>query len=347
MKLALKITPQRSTQYANMAETLAAPELLASPLGTLIKEVVPVTLAGQAYLLVTVDDEYLGDQRGGGYQRRSGYPPLHILSHLGATSEAYEYFEQVGEVRGPLLRPLEPQFTPFVPLEMAEIRRYKGKTNEIFTRVLLNIALFAGAYGEQFTERLRILDPLAGGGTTLFLALAAGYDAFGIELERQDVETTAVFIKQYFNSEHIPYKETEERRRAGKRYQFEIGRKGATRMLVLTHGDTIEADVHMREVPGGPRMHAIVGDLPYGIQHFGEIAGLLCKALPTWERLLLPGGTLALAWNATRMERTAMVELLEQHTQLRVRNEPPYTQLAHTVDRVIKKRDIVVAVKGS
>lgn len=350
MKLALKITPQRSTQYANMAETLAAPELLASPLGMVIKEVVPVTLAGQAYLLVTVDDEYLGDQLGGWYQRRDRYPqgaPLHILSRLGATSEAYEYFEQVGEVQGPLLRPLEPQFTPFVPLEMAEIRRYKGKTNEIFTEVLLNIALFAGAYSEQFTERLRILDPLAGGGTTLFLALAAGYDAFGIELERRDVETTAVFIKQYLNGEHIPYKETEERRRAGKRYQFEIGRKGATRMLVLAHGDTSEADVHMREVPGGPRVHAIVGDLPYGIQHFGEIAGLLCKALSTWERLLLPGGTLALAWNATRIERTAMVELLEQHTRLRVRNEPPYTQLAHTVDRVIKKRDIVVAVKSS
>jgi len=36
---------------------------------------------------------------------------------------------------------------------------------------------------------------------------------------------------------------------------------------------------------------------------------------------------------------------VEQHTQLKVRNQPPYTQLAHTVDRVIKKRDILVAVK--
>jgi hypothetical protein len=31
---------------------------------------------------------------------------------------------------------------------------------------------------------------------------------------------------------------------------------------------------------------------------------------------------------------------------MHVRNDPPYTQLAHTVDRVIKRRDIVVAVKG-
>ena len=334
MKIALKITPQRSTQYADMADVLAAPELLASPLGAAVQDISPVTLAGQAYLLATLDDALSPDAM------------MPILSRLGATSEVHEYFGQLGDVQGPLLRPMEPQFTPFIPIEMAEVRRYKGKTNELFTQVLLNIALFAGAYAQQFTDRLRILDPLAGGGTTLFLALASGHDAFGIELERQDIETTAVFIRQYLHSEHIPFKELDERgRRAGRRYQFEIGHKKETRVLVLAHGDTHAANLHMQEVPGGPHMHAIVGDLPYGIQHFGEVAALLQKALPIWEQLLLPGGTLALAWNATRIERANMVALVEQSAHLKVRNDPPYTQLAHTVDRVIKKRDIVVAVK--
>lgn len=337
MKLALKITPQRSAQYANMTETLAAPELLASPLGPAITQIEPAKLAGQDYLLATFDEQKTSF---------SLLDMLSILSRLGATSEIYEYFEQVGGTQGPFLRPLNPSFVPFVPLEMAEVRRYKGKTNEMFTRVLLNIAVFAGAYTGQLTGRLRILDPLAGGGTTLFLALANGYDAFGIEHERQDIETTTVFIRQYLKSEGIPFKELDERgRRAGRRYQFEIGRKGATRSLVLAHGDTSQAQLHMQEVPGGPRMHAVVADLPYGIQHFGEISGLLDKALPAWESLLLPGGTLALAWNATRIERATMIEFVEQRTHMRVRNEAPYTQLAHTVDRVIKRRDIVVAVK--
>lgn len=335
MKIALKFTPQRNTQYANMVETLAAPELLASPLRSAIQNITPITLAGQAYLLITINDETGIDSM------------LPILSRLGAISEAYEYFEQIGEVQGPFLRPLEPQFTPFVPLEMTEIRRYKGKTNEIFTHILLNIALFAGAYCTQLDTRLRVLDPLAGGGTTLFRALAAGYDAFGVEMDRQDVETTALFVRQYFNSEHIPYKELDERgRRAGRRYQFEVGRKGATRLLVLAHGDTCDASLHLQEVPGGPHIHAIVGDLPYGIQHFGEIADMLRHALPAWERLILPGGTLALAWNATRIERSSLVALVKEHTKLRMCNDPPYTQLAHTVDRVIKQRDVLVAVKG-
>jgi hypothetical protein len=334
MKLALKITPQRSTQYANMTETLALPELLASPLNKHIQEVTAATLGGQRYLIATVDEQLLTEPQ-----------QLATLTRLGATSEAYEYFDQIGSVQGPLLRPIEPQFTPFVPLEMTETRRYKGKTNEIFTRVLLNVALFAGKYSEDYSEQLRILDPLAGGGTTLFFALAYGYDAFGIELEKHDVETTAVFVKQYLNTLHIPYKERDERgRKAGRRFQFEIGPKGQTHTLVLAHGDAREADQHLREVPGGSRMHAIVADLPYGIQHFGEISSLLNQALPVWERLLLPGGTIALAWHASRIEREAMIELVELRTSLHVRNDPPYTQFAHTVDRVIKKRDILVAV---
>jgi hypothetical protein len=336
MQLALKITPQRATQYANMTQKLAAPELLASPLALSIQHVVPVTLAGQAYLLVTLDDGWL-----------AGSPHcLDILARLGAISEAYEYFERIGDLDGPFLRPLDRPFTPFVPFEMAEARRYKGKTNEIFSRVLLNSALFAGRWHDRLAERLRVLDPLAGGGTTLFLALAFGYDAFGIEQQRQDVDTTAVFVRQYLNSEHIPYKEIDEHgRRAGRRYLFEIGqKKEMTRHLVLAHGDTAQSEKHLQEVPGGPRMHVVVADLPYGIQHFGEISSLLEQSLPAWERLLLPGGSMALAWNATRIERASMVQAVEQYTRLRVLNDPPYTQFEHTVDRVIKKRDILVAV---
>ena len=336
MKIALRIKPQRNTQYANMADVLAAPEILASPVGARLDSLTPIHLAAQAYLLAEYSENTV---------ELAEWAAL--LPRLGAISEGFEYFAQIANVDGPLLRPLEPSFTPFVPPEMAEVRRYKGKTNELFTQVLLNMAIFAGGYRDQFHGRLRILDPLAGGATTLFLALAAGYDAFGIEHNRQDVESTEVFVRQYLHSEHIPYKEVDEKvRKAGRRYQLEVGKKGETRSLVLAHGETAQAAQHMHEVVGGPHFHAIVGDLPYGIQHFGELVDILRQALPVWEQLLLPGGTLALAWNATRSERAALGQLIETQTRLRLRNDPPYTQLEHTVDRVIKKRDILIAVKA-
>jgi hypothetical protein len=321
-----------------MVQVLAAPELLASPLGSSIAGIEQTRLAGQEYVLVELKNER---------EQAELFSELStLLPRLGAISEGYEYFSGLAGIDGPLLRPIEPNFTPFVPLEMAEVRRYKGKTNELFTRVMLNLAIFAGAYRDQFAQRLRVLDPLAGGGTTLFLALAAGYDAFGIEHNRQDIETTEVFIRQYFHSEGIVYKELDERaRKAGRRYQFAVGPKKEPRALVLVHGETADAPQHVQEVPGGPRVHAVVADLPYGIQHFGEIAGLLKQALPAWERLLLPGGTLALAWNATRIERGELESLVKSRTKLSVRDDPPYNQLEHTVDRVIKKRDILIAVK--
>ncbi|MBX5451257.1 TRM11 family SAM-dependent methyltransferase [Thermogemmatispora sp.] len=337
MKLALKIKPQRSNQYTNMVETLAEPELRVSPLGPAISELQRAVLGGQSYLLVSIEE--------GQIEREEG---LRLLAHLGTISEVYEYFAEVGGVEGPFLRPLALPWQPFISPEIAEVRRYKGKTNEIFTRVLLNVAIFSSAYATS-RERLRILDPLAGGGTTLFVALAAGYDAIGIEQKRQDVETTAVFLRQYLSSEGITFKEVCERRRSGKRYQFEIrpgGKNGEARLLALIHGDSREAPLHLRELPGGTRVHAVVGDLPYGIQHGGEIEELLRKALPAWGDLLLPGGTLALAWNATRLTRAAMCAIVERYSGLQIRNDPPYTQFAHTVDRVIKKRDLLVAVKS-
>lgn len=334
MKLALKVTPQRSTQYTQMTTALALPELQVSPLHQTISQIEPIRLAGHDYLLATADDDFL-----------SHPATIPQLSRLGTISEFFEYFESTDTISGPLLRPIEPQYTPFVPPEMAEARRYRGKTNEIFTRVLLNVALFASSYASDGSERLRILDPLAGGCTTLFMALAAGHDVFGIEIDRQDIESSVGFTRQFLEGERVPFKEMDERRKIGRRYLFEVGPKNNTRHFVLAQGNCWDALVHMREVPGGPRMHAIVGDLPYGIQHFGEIAQLLSASLPAWEQMLFPGGTIALAWNATRIERSALVDLFQQHTSLTVHNEPPYTSFSHSVDRVIKKRDILVATR--
>src|SRR5579875_1112096 len=138
MKLALKITPQHSTQYGNMAEALAVPELLASPLAPAIREVAPVKLGGQGYLLVDMGD---ATSLPSGAPDMPSPAQMAILSRLGATSEIARYFDAICDVQGPFLQPLEPQFTPFVPLEMAEARRYKGKTNELFTQTLLNLAV--------------------------------------------------------------------------------------------------------------------------------------------------------------------------------------------------------------
>jgi hypothetical protein len=334
MRLALKIAPQRSTMYAALARRLAEPELRASPLGERLASVEAARLAGQDYLLVELAGELTPRDRA-------------VLSRLAAISEAHEYLPTVDALAGPFLRPLEPVWEPFVPIEIVETRRYRGKTNELFTGVLLNLALFAGEFAGRLDERLRILDPLAGGGTTLFAALARCYDAIGIERERADVESTDTYVRQFLRDAGVPFKRTEERVRGlGRRSVFSIGRQPDARTLALVWGDANEAPALLDGLPGGARCHAIVADLPYGVQHRGDVAELLTRALPRWARALLPGGAAALAWDAAQLKRAEAAALVERCAGLELVDQPPYDALEHAVDRQIRRRDVLVIRKG-
>ncbi|MFB0537411.1 MAG: hypothetical protein ACETWR_20800 [Anaerolineae bacterium] len=93
----------------------------------------------------------------------------------------------------------------------------------------------------------------------------------------------------------------------------------------------------------GQRVHLIVADLPYGVQHKGQISSLLAQALPGWQVVLRPGGAMALAWESTRLDRQEMMDIFNDNSNLQVLNHHPYDKLQHPVDRVIKKRDVVVA----
>ncbi len=69
---------------------------------------------------------------------------------------------------------------------MQSVLKYKGKTNEVFTSALLHIALLSGEFWNQ--EKISVLDPMCGRGTTLFSALTFGYIAHGIEIDEADVK---------------------------------------------------------------------------------------------------------------------------------------------------------------
>lgn len=329
MLLALAVAPQRTTLYGDLARFLTVPELLASPLGARVRDHELTQLGGLDFLLVDLDEPTAEE--------------LSILDHFGTVAGVYDYFPALGEIDGPFLRPIEGSAEAFLPPELIETRRYRGKTNELFTMVLLNLAIFAGDFAPQIGERLRILDPLSGGGTTLFTALVRGYDAFGIEREKEDFDTTDAYVQQFLRAIGIPYKRVEERvRGVGRRALFVIGRKESTRILGLIQGDTYHAPDLLDGIPGGARFHAIVSDLPYGIQHQGQINRFLEVALPRWGRTLLPGGAMALAWEASTTRREAAIERVEAHRGLRVVTTPPFDALEHPVDRQIKRRDVLV-----
>jgi hypothetical protein len=327
--LLAQIAPQRSTQYTALARDLALPELQLSPFGPQITGSELVTIGGQEYLRCAVQQEPTAAH-------------LHELGMLAMTSAFFLYYERIGEVDGPLFRPLESDFQPALPPDLVATRRYRGKTNELFTHFLCNIARFSSAFADQPWSNLTLFDPLMGGGTTLFTGLMLGAaQVAGIEQDTDDVKSTATFFSQYLQQERISHRMQPERfKKLGLRWDFSIGKKEKeSRHCLLVNGDTLEAPALLP----GFKPHLLVADLPYGIQHQGQLTALLTSALPVWLTLVRPGGAIVLAWDATRFARTTMLETVGHFPELTICRTPPYNQMAHQVDRVIKARDVLVA----
>ncbi len=325
-----QIAPQRSTQYADLAHTLAIPELQLSPIGVIATDFTHVTLGGQPYVRFTLPQEPNADQR-------------RELGMLAMTSAFFVNYDRIGDIDGPLLRPLEPGWQPVLSPDIVATRRYRGKTNELFTHFLCNIARFSSAFADQPWHNLSIMDPLMGGGTTLFVGLMLGAQKVGgVDRETEDVRSTATFLEQYLQNERISHKMQPERLKGlGLRWQCTIGKKNEGRPLqecILANGDTNQTQTLLP----GFKPHLLVADLPYGVQHHGLLTDLLLEALPGWRAMVRRGGSIVLAWDATRFPRANMIAFLETLPNLQLLNRPPYDALTHAVDRVIKARDIVV-----
>jgi hypothetical protein len=324
--LLAQIAPQRSTQYAALASDLAPCELRLAPLGLCRGEVSAVELGGQRYLQFTLPDEPTAEQ-------------ARELAMLATSSAFFLRYEGLGGVPGPLLRPIETGYRPALPRELLMARRYRGKTNELFTHFLCNVARFSSALAPRSWDTLRVYDPLAGGGTTLFAALVLGASVAGVEQNAKDVQSTASFLKQFMREQGIACREKKERLKSvGQRWMYTLG-KDRQQTCLLARGDTMDSHALL----SGFRPHLIVADLPYGIQHHGELAALLTRALPVWASLMPPSGALVMAWESRRYPRPDLVALVEAVGPLTVLNDPPYDAMAHRVDRVIKQRDVLVA----
>ncbi len=327
VQLACLLAPQRSTQYANLVTHLALPELQISPLGAWIERAELRRLGDLPFLVVTLREEV-------------SPACLDCLSQLAMTHGYFWLEDAIGDRAGPWLRPLETPSRLALPNTLLHTRRYKGKTNEDLTRFLFNAARFASDF-VWASPPLDVLDPLCGGGTTLFAALIAGHNAYGIDEARGDVESTATFLHRFLTEADIPHSVREERLRTlGRRWTFTIESPMGRLTCALAHGDTADAAALFP----GLRPHLIVGDLPYGIQHKGAVLELLARGLSVWASMLQPGGGLCLAWDATRLPRAEMLATAREITpELEFLDGTPWNSLGHAVDRVIKRREVLAA----
>jgi len=342
-RYALLLLPSANRVYAEASVELASAELTAfsdSVLGGALSPAVRVELGGVPYLEFSA--EGLGPRE------------TSLLSNM---SVCYALFE----LTDGLLRPVDLHPMDRYEDDLITIQKYPGKTNEQFTKLLLNVTLLASAFASQMLDRkLAVLDPLCGRGTTLNQALIYGYDAAGIDLDQRDFGAYATFIKTWLKRKRIKHKAEydgpvrREGKVSGRRLQVSLAasrdehKAGQTQRLDVVCADTTRALEFFRP----ETFDLVVTDAPYGVQHGSRTAAkglarrpqdLLSEAVPVWARLLRPGGAMGIAWNTLVAPRALTTAILAGAGLLPVEHRP-YGQFRHRVDQAII-RDIVVARK--
>ncbi len=250
--------------------------------------------------------------------------------------------------------------------DLLSIQRYVGKTNETFTKLLLNVTLASSAFAPAFAGRaFTVLDPLCGRGTTLNQALMYGFSAAGVEIDRKDFDAYAQFIQRWLKDKRLKHRAHLGHVKGHPRLSLDVGvDKASFKDGEALHVNVVNADTRETGAVFPPRsFDAVVADAPYGVLH-GATSGaggkggrgkaeggalarspleLVREAAPVWREALRPGGALGIAWNVKVAKREALLEALSQ-AGLEPRDGPAFRGFLHRVDQAIL-RDVVVAVR--
>ncbi len=297
------LAPSANRVYASEANRLVAAELKIMLGADDHPPILSVNLAGIEYLAVARDSL---DEK--------------IMLALGRLSGFYAAFQREQD----RLQPIEVRTPDLFDDDLVTIPKYPGKTNEQFTRLLINVTL--ASMRRATGGPISILDPLCGRGTTLSTAMMLGCNAAGVEAELKAVEAYAAYLRTYWRRKRLKHSlELSPVRREGKiigkRLEAEVKPVGRDRpiALVVFSGDTRQSAA----LYGKRRFDAVLADAPYGVVHGSQTdvrgvsgkrdrsaAGLISDALPVWAGQLKTGGALGLSWNAIGLRRERLLELL-------------------------------------
>jgi DNA modification methylase len=339
---AILCNPGRNRVYFETSLKLSISEfnIVAQKFSTKFEDVLRQNIDGIDYLAFQATDEL-------------SQSDVKIISDL---SFAYALFE-TKKINGELyLKPIKKMKEDFVDESIGTILKYTGKTNEIFTRMMINVAF----YSQGNNENIRLLDPIAGKGTTLYEGLIKGYNVHGIEISDSIVNESYHFVKRFLETARYKYEYSSSKISgpnksfSALKHTFETAKTKEefksknTKTIGLIAGNSLYANKYYKK----NFFDIIVGDLPYGVQH-GNVtnekqssltrnpAELLNACLPSWLEVLKPDGAIVLSWNSNVLSRKKMEQLFEERGAI-VKNDGAYLQFEHRVDQSIL-RDIIVA----
>ena len=276
------------------------------------------------------------------------------LNALSASSIYYALFE-IHE-HG-LLKPLVVKPAHRFPESLNQILKYTGKTNEQFTRLMVNLALSACKTG---SEHITLIDPMCGKGTTLLEGLIRGFHVVGVEINEKWTQELQAYLINYLKKGRYKHTRNKERRtHNGKRlsegFSIETAaskddfNKGNTQTIKVFPADTRQTQLLAKK----NACDILVSDLPYGVQHGSKQTKntkmerspleLLKDAAPAWKQVLKTKGALVISFNEFTLKWREAADALKT-AGFHVLEEESYVGYLHRVDQSIN-RNLIVAVK--
>ena len=183
----------------------------------------------------------------------------------------------------------------------------RGKTNELLTQMLLNLALL---HCRATPDKWTVLDPMAGRGTTLLWAARLGISSYGVEQDANALEHFIRHCKRQCKLHRVKHTLAKgsvvKRRRNGVGQFVELDWGSATSRLITGSSAQLQ-ELFPQRVP------MLVSDLPYGVQFTGKDqrspAKVLQQCAESWKDALLPGGVMVLAFNALQPKRAQLMQI--------------------------------------
>lgn len=186
--------------------------------------------------------------------------------------------------------------------------KYRGKTNETLTQLLVNLAAQEVRTGN---EDFRLVDPMCGRGTSLLWAMRYGMSATGVEKDPAALNEVRRGLKKWTKLHRQKHKLAEgwvqksNKKGIGKFLDF----KAEGQVVRLVTGDTVQVGDFVGRKP----FDLLVTDIPYGVQHMGGADGarsplaVIQAAASGWAQCLAPGGVMAIAYNRNIPKRAEMI----------------------------------------
>ncbi|HUR77153.1 MAG TPA: hypothetical protein VMZ22_04335 [Acidimicrobiales bacterium] len=248
------------------------------------------------------------------------------LAAIARLSVAYALFRRENGVLHPVPLPRVNVYDD----DLLTIPRYTGKTNEYFTKLLMNLTVSARGV-------VTVLDPMAGRGTTLNQAVMFGWHAVGVEIDKKDCDAYRSFFTTWLKNKRLAHKARNEKARF--RVEFAVDRarldRGEGQTALMINGDSRHVDTYLKK----HSVDAIVSDLPYNVRHRGESPqALVEQSLSAWRRVLRPSGAIGVSFN-TRVTRRDELAAVFAAAGFEIRDD---RRFEHRVDQAIT-RDLLVA----